>query len=412
MQTSHPPVQIPASIASLVAAGIDVIPCRADSKKALYANWQTANPQDMVERAMCAGKPFNLAVRCGGSASLVILDCEDRTTFDNAVRFLSLVGVERYPVVRTASGQGYHIWLKARHIPEGFNYTSLNPRIGRGEVRGGSGAYTLIPPSTAWSSKTRTTGAYTFETPDALFLFEDLEAVDWDEVIAPLCQAVPQPRDTGLELSLPLPLLFRATLPLFILKLLETLSITPPGHPVAHPNGSQPYLTHSEAEQAMISILILRGWPYPEIARFFDEQQPPHYAVQAKPSAYLRHSFNQSLAHILSSPIRQGLADRYHWAQGDQWPYKSNLTRLAYLAIVTLGWCDATTSPIVTYNRLQEYTNASKGGLSNALARLEALGLIRIIAADPHQRIEICLDSGQKSNRDHMGVATRIVVCL
>lgn len=402
------PTIIPDYIQSLLDRGLDVIPCIPGTKQPLYANWQQRCPIEQIRQAIDEQRAFNLAVRGGGAAGLVVIDCEDESTFQFAVDWLSLNSIESYPVIRSASGHGYHIWLQCNDIPVDFSAGKLSAIFGPGEIRAGSGAYTLIPPSQAWSERGGGIGTYTFEEPWEML--DETDPVDWDEIIAFMMPASvpPLPFSSSDELSLPIPLPYQPAPPL-VYTLLNILQTAPKGLPIPHPNGTrEPYASRSEAEQAIISTLILCGWPYAEIARLFDDNQPGHYReISARSQAgYLKTSYRNALLNIIETPDRQPILAAYQWAFSPGWPLRSGLARLVYHHILLTAWRDARLDPIVPYSNLRQTTGASNGGLSAAIDQLEQAGLIRrlpgrALSGKP-DRIEVFLDA-EKTNNSHRG---------
>ena len=128
--------------------GIDTLPLPPGSKQAGVRAWQNRSPLELWQSAP---KDSNIAIRCGGHANLAVIDCDDkeiRGTYKNVSRYLAGLGLSEgnYPTVRTASGNGKHIYLKLKETPQG-NYKHLSGNFGAGEFRYGSGAYVLAPPS-------------------------------------------------------------------------------------------------------------------------------------------------------------------------------------------------------------------------------------------------------------------------
>ncbi len=414
MTTSNLLNQLPDPVPALLPAGIDVIPCHPCPKKPtkhhagkepLYPDWPTRPADDQLAQALAEGRPFNLAVRGGGRAGLVIIDCDDPQTTDHALQWLSMNGIETYPTVRSASGSGIHLWLKCPNIPPAIKaYRKLAPHIGHGELRAGPAAYTLIPPSYAWSERSHSFGYYTFENPPELF--DEMAPVDWS-VIEALLSAPSKPKPTmDGDPKIPLPLPYQPAPPL-VATHLATLERLAKAESSPHPaNSREPYRTRSELEQSIITILILCGWPFPEIRSFFERHRPPHYREHRKPDSYLITSYHNALAALLDTPERQELLELYQWSHSSAWPFRSGLARQVYQFIVITAWKDARFDPIVPYPAIQRATAASFGGIHRALDYLEQQKLIsRPTPVDDKQsdhRIHLT-PNVQKANNSHRG---------
>ena len=48
-------------------------------------------------------------------------------------------------IVKTASGTGRHAYFIVSGVPEEFTYKHLDPKLGKGELRAGRGAYVVAP---------------------------------------------------------------------------------------------------------------------------------------------------------------------------------------------------------------------------------------------------------------------------
>ena len=128
--------------------GFDTLPLPAGSKKAMLQEWQTRPSADLWKDAP---QEANIALRGGGQAHLAIIDCDDKYapgTLANIQNWLNGLGfgAGSYPLVRTASGLGGHIYTTLSGELAG-NSRRISSRVGSGEVRFGPGAYVVAPPS-------------------------------------------------------------------------------------------------------------------------------------------------------------------------------------------------------------------------------------------------------------------------
>ena len=137
-----------AAVEQYTEMGFDTLPLRPGTKKALSKRWQRLTPDDLWENAPDGA---NLGLRAGGRAELAFIDCDDKErpgTLVNVQNWLGGLGypVGSYPLVRTASGLGGHIYI---HWDGGLpdHARDISERFGSGEFRYGPGAYVVAPPS-------------------------------------------------------------------------------------------------------------------------------------------------------------------------------------------------------------------------------------------------------------------------
>lgn len=417
------------SIAALQQRGIDVIPITADQKRPpLYKAYAQRPAADQIQQALNEHKTFNLGARGGGPAGFTAIDSEDEATTQAVIDWLDAHDILYYPVVRSASGTGRHIWLRCHNIPgDVTGCRKLGSHIGHGEVRAGPASYVLVPPSQAWSDRGQSTGRYTFEYP--LEQFDDLVPVDWDTVIAPLLvppEALtgngPTPEDSAGRPELPIPLPYQPDPPPLVGHLLHSIRQAHSGQRIPHPYGArEPYNSRSEAEEAIISTLIVCGWPYAEIQRWFEQNQPGHYADyrnQAYRDNYLETSYRNAILNIINTPERQPILNAYCWAHSNNWSLHSGLTRLVYHHILVTAYKDKRHDPIVPLDQLQAATSGSKTGVHNALTRLVKAGLIerQHDTKSRHPRYLLVLDAEKANYSQHGGVYTKclmpVLACL
>lgn len=139
-----------------VAAGLSVIPVRADGSKAPdlpageVAQYRERLPsEDELARWFASGRPVGVAVVCGKiSGNLAVLDFESQTAWSGWLRRMTDLGradlFDGFPVVRTPKG-GRHLYCRIR---EGWAPGVKLARRGKAEtlieVRG-QGHYVLAP---------------------------------------------------------------------------------------------------------------------------------------------------------------------------------------------------------------------------------------------------------------------------
>lgn len=369
----------------LIKAGIDVIPVLAGRKQPLFEDWPSIDSRSQIERALSEEASFNIGIRGGGAAGLIVIDCEDLNTRLLVAGWLDYCDVVNYVTVRSASGSGFHIWLRCNNRPPEYDsFSPLLPIFGIGEVRYGPGSQTLAPPSIAYSKRGQCERAYIFEAPYSIDAFETMEAIDWDSVIAPLFdpnhphweyQVQPENQPTSIS-STSLNLIERLPYqpaPALVYDLISILQTAAPGCAIAHPRGTrEPYASRSEAEEAIITILILCGWSYDQIADLFEMYQPGHYREHPCQDSYLARSYRNAVREIVETPERQEIARLCSAFLDAPWPFGSYLSQAVYGAVLLIAWREAEWEPVVTQAELQAITGGSSGGVCEALARLES----------------------------------------
>lgn len=123
--------------------GIDAIPLRPDEKRPLFNAWQTKQPRRMWKTAP---QNANVGLRGGGEIGAAFLDCDEAGTFDKVTNHLRGLGVTEYPLIKTVSQVGRHIYLTVTEAPQG-NACNLATETGKGEFRFGPGAFIVAAPS-------------------------------------------------------------------------------------------------------------------------------------------------------------------------------------------------------------------------------------------------------------------------
>jgi hypothetical protein len=339
-----------------LAAGLPVIPIEANHKTPLFA-WQSmpSNAQWFA----AGGNQFrgNIATILGNS--YVVIDTDDQPAVEHIGSWLDGKGISTSQV-RTPSG-GVHYWLRVAHAPAEVNCRHLSPDIGKGELRVAN-CYVLAPCSVIGNER------YRFEvgSPEQIAA---MRVVKWQDLLELLPGGY---HGQGDALSnLPVRLLKRE-MPPRAAYLFAMLRDAPKGKPVER------YSSCSEAEAAIIAMLVLSGWELSEIASAFDAEQPAHYAEHKQGKQYLKITYRNVLGDIASTPERAQIAELYHQASEQAWQGKSGLLNLAVLrAVIAIGYQYATYTPNASERDIAEHASASDGGAHNALKRLCADGYLR-----------------------------------
>ena len=137
-----------AAVEQYAEIGFDTLPLYSGTKKALYLRWQRLSPEELWKNAP---RDANIGLRAGGRAELAVIDCDDKErpgTLVNVQNWLDGLGypVGSYPLVRTASGLGGHIYIHwGGGLPD--HARDIYERFGSGEFRYGPGSYVVAPPS-------------------------------------------------------------------------------------------------------------------------------------------------------------------------------------------------------------------------------------------------------------------------
>src|SRR5690242_13855963 len=118
--------------------GFDTLPLIGGSKKPYVRAWQNRLPYRLWQNTP---RGANIGIRGGGLANVAFIDCDEPRTFATLTNWLAGLGYrgDSYPVVRTASGEGRHIYVTLEGFLSG-DARDLSNEIGAGEFRYGAGA--------------------------------------------------------------------------------------------------------------------------------------------------------------------------------------------------------------------------------------------------------------------------------
>jgi len=288
-------------------AGAVVIPLRADSKTpAAGRSWLTT-PSAAQWQTLPAGKACNLGIVCG--AGHAVIDADNAEAVRNVDAQLAGLGIlDQMPIERTPNG-GRHYHAKLVEVPHGFNYALLARQLGAGELRAAN-CYVVAAPSTVAGRP------YVFEQggPHTLPALRVMAWRDFDWLLPAGAAAVDR-------VQVPPVRLLERSAGGAVEALLDKL-----GHAQARTRRSDrlerghavgKYASTSQAEAAVIAILILRGWPFDAIADLFQQAPPAHNrrrrAADASAdavlrAAYLRATYANVLAELAGNATRQQLA--------------------------------------------------------------------------------------------------------
>lgn len=345
-----------------------MIPIRANSKEPL-CSWGSMPSSEQWREV--GGERFrgNIATILGNG--FAVLDADNQQAADNLSAWLDGMGISS-PVVQTPSG-GKHFWLRLADAPADVSYKLLSPEVGAGELRV-SNCYVLAPCSSIGEVRYR----FEFGNPEAI---ASLRSVSWQDLLELLPGAAASAGGAHLE-SLPVRLLKRE-MPSRAVSLFSMLRDAPKSEPV----DGERYATRSEAEAAIMALLILSGWQKSDISEVFDAEQPGHYADITQRSRYLDLTYRNVLSDIATTPERVQLAELYSQAQQWQWRGRGGLLSLAvYRAVLAIGYQFASYTVSASERDIAEHSAASRRGVQNALKRLSEFGLLcKLQPGDSHR---------------------------
>jgi len=349
-------------------AGTPTIPLMG--KRAICEAWQVRSPPDQWDEVGGAAFRGNIGVVTGNG--LAAIDCDTPQTTEAVTTGLASLGLapETLPRVRTASGDGCHIYIRVRNAPEG-NYNLLDPEVGAGELRYGPSAYVVAPCSKVNGRRYR----FDQRDPEAI---PTLPAIQWGDLL----WLITSTSHSSLDLAAPPIPLLRREMPYRARLLLIHLGNAPRGEPVTildlRGKAIRWYRSRSEAEAAAMAILILAGWNIEEIKTAFEEHNPAHFARHAKPLWYLTETYHNVLNELASTPTRSEIAESYHQAQQQPWPGQSGTSDLrVYQALLAICWQWDTWDVRASQRELAEYASVRRKTVSRALDRLQDTPLVQ-----------------------------------
>jgi hypothetical protein len=276
--------------------GFDTLPLKPGAKETNILDWQNQSPYRLWRYAL---PEANIGLRAGGEVGAAFLDCDEARqpgTFATAQQWLAGLGYlpGEYPVVRTCSQVGRHIYLILDGHLEG-SYRRLAAGFGAGEFRYGPGAYVVAPPSQVdGGSYALLDGDYRqlpkLTVADVLPILANLETTAEPEVTKP---SIPR-RARGLLQG----------------KNLER------------------YRSRSEAEQSLIVSLINAGHRFESVLSMFlaypcaGKFKELYAKSEHRAIAWLQHSYDEAKLYAESheSKARQQVRAVMTWAASIPWP--------------------------------------------------------------------------------------------
>jgi hypothetical protein len=280
---------------------IDAIPLIANSKKPMKNNWQSLGIEDLW---LGLGENTNIGIRCGGKRNLVVIDCDDKEisgTSQNIMNWLIGLGYSGgdFPMVKTDSGDGRHYYFRSSlQIPG--SYKIINQRFGSGEVRYGKGAYVVAPPSIVNNRYEVLSGN-----------FRNIPNINSNDIYELIGKNNEKYLSNTFELSI---------LPFKAANLLQGKNI-------------EKYASRSEAEYAILQILITEGLEFQDILKIFISYPGPgkfrgkylidkNSAIKWLYQSYLNAKRSNRAN---NNPIIKALKEYEHFALNNIWCGRSGL---------------------------------------------------------------------------------------
>lgn len=341
--------------------GFDALPLTPNSKKCKIKGWQNGDPEEMWKQAE---EGANIGIRAGGKARVAILDFDDKEqpgTSKNGLRWLSGLGLDPgdYPLVKTASGVGSHVYVRLEEFLEGA-YLRFSDEFGAGEFRYGEGAYVVAPPSIVNGKKYQVLSG-SFENIPTLMLQDLSQIVDLPKTALPF--EVTHLQQNKVK-----------RIPKSTLALLKGI-------------GVEKYHSRSEAEQAILTGLVNKGFTYEETLQLFIEFPAAgkfkglHYENPSRATSWLRRSFGEATRYTRAQESRPRQLARYakEWAQTKAWPGNSGLyDQIVFIAHTEIAFQAGRYEYAASARDLAKITRLTAEACSAATRRLCEAGLLKI----------------------------------
>ena len=326
-----------------IELGFDTIPLKEGEKVPSRHNWQTTSSYRLWKNA---GGDANIGIRGGGAASVAFIDCDHEDTYSNTRDFMDGLGYApgTYPVVQTASGSGRHIYTTLSGELPG-QWRKLSPILGSGELRYGSGAFVVAPPSIVKKSN------YSLIRGDYRVLPE-LTAAD---VLPILTNKNTEPEQAKPRMS----------------RLASNL--------LAGGDALKRYETRSEAEMGLMASLINSGYNYAAILSLFDSNPcaGKYREMRATNPQLADHYFKTTYLNALdwcerhTSKPRKTAEQLQIWAQSRPWPGRTGITdRAVFIAHTQKAWVSCANEFHVSVRELAELAGIGAMTASRANKRL------------------------------------------
>ncbi len=357
------PSTLAAAMRYFTDLGFDTIPLLPQSKRAWMSGWQLRSPQDLWDGA---APNSNVGIRGGGAAHVVVFDFDDKKrpgTSQRGLQWLGGLGLgpSDYPLVRTASGVGRHVYARLDGALPGQS-TGFHTGLGSGEVRHGSGAYVVAPPSTVGGNRYDLLSG-SFRRLPTLAVHDVLTLLG----IPPIARELVTPPANNILAGIP-----------------------PRTWQLLNGIGLRRYPSRSEAEQAIVMSLIVAGFGldaviatfdmYPCAGRFREESAKSR--VQA--IAWLARGYDKAVLLMKNSEgaARHRARQAEEWAQSRRWAGRTGQQdKLVFVAHTRLAGRSRRLTYAASVRDLASVTALSPKTCARATKRLERMGLLELVSA-------------------------------
>ena len=330
--------------------GFDTLPLLGGTKRPFSRAWPRRSPAQMWHEAPTDS---NIGIRGAGTASLGIIDCDERRTFENVTTWLSGLGygAGSYPVVHTASEEGRHIYLTLNERLYG-DVRRFSQRVGAGEFRYGAGAYVVAPPSVVQGG-----AQYTLISGD----FSIRPRISSEDIV---------------------PLLGNGTAPLP-----HQPQLPRGARELMCGRGIERFPSRSEAEESIIASLINSGFNFSTILGLFDrypcagKYKELRNASPAKAQRWLLHSYAKAAewARTHESEERMAAEIALEWARSGRWNSRTGaVDRAVYIAHARIAHRSGRLKYAASCRDLAELSGVAFGTAMRATHRLHDAGLLII----------------------------------
>lgn len=337
--------------------GFDVVPLKPNGKDAILAGWPRRDPAAMWAKAPIGA---NVGIRGDGPALAAFIDCDETKrpgTLARVQNHLWGLGYEpgNYPVVQTASTDGRHIYLSfVGELPGDARLLAAD--VGAGEFRYGRGALVAAPPSIVAGQPYRLL-AGDFRTLPTLAVPDVLPLLANKSFDAP-----PAPR-----------------VPARAWELLNG-------------KGTDRYPTRSEAEQAIVALLVNAGHDFASVAALFSKYPAAGKFAELNTRGksglrWLRLCYGkaQTWATASESQGRQLARAALAWANLRAWPGRTgSVDRAVFLAHAALAFRAGKLAYGASARELAEQAGVTFRTAAAASNRLVRAGFLALhLAATP-----------------------------
>ena len=342
--------------------GFETLPLLAGGKGCRVKDWQTLDPESMWQDAP---GDSNVGLRAGGKSQFAILDFDDKDqpgTSEAGKRWLAGLGLHLgdYPLVRTASGVGNHVYVRFDGNIEG-NYRHFTKDFGAGEFRYGPGSYVVAPPS-------KVNGRIYELLSGSFERLPMLSRQDLQQVV-----------------NLTKPDIFTPERPFIDL---PSKSIPRSTWALLRGKGIERYRSRSEAEQAILTGLVNKGFTFEETHQLFMENPAAgkfkelHFENPSRATSWLRGSYDKAItfAHSTVSKPRELARLAKKLALSIPWPGMGGSSdRLVFIAHSDIAYHSGQEEYAASTRTLAIATGLSPQACNNATKRLCVVGLISIV---------------------------------